>query len=1818
MELVNNRYRVIKSINQNRLVSSYLVVDMKDDYREIVLNILNSEFLPQDLFEYYSREFIILSNIRNANIMSNYNFNIVSFIDNKKSNGDQYFYTSQYYENEMDILTATKDMNMNEILDLFIELCCPVNYLHLKGLMYSEINFSNIIITETDGKYHILLRDLATIELEKYNYKNEKAGSAFFKSPMLLSGEKASRKTDMYSLGVVLLALLQRQKNITFNVSKEMEMLKDHIDSEGENNSGDDEYIFLKNVYPILEKLLYDQNEYPYDYLGELVNDINNTFNLEYSVYIKEEIEKLNFHTKLVGRDSEINHIIKAYDYMIKYQPVKKYFAIHGESGSGKTRFLEEIKYLLQLKRAKIYSSFTLSNLNDSSNKMWVEILRKLIIEADEETIEKYESELIKFFPEIVDRKNAIPTEVLNRDKAKYRLLNRIAGFISDSIKTNPAVIIIDNLHLGNDFTIDTFVYLYNEIVKNKNIIIIFSFSDGESFKNKKFAEFLSTLREKKECEDIILKNLSSEQTALVVQNMLAMPYAPSLLSQRIYSQSYGNPLFVLEIIKNLFSTKTIFINNETGRWNSDYDYDTGYELLPIPNNMEQAVLNQIKDCGDLGHEILKIISVFSNSVSIMDLSDLAKLEVPEIEKAVNELVIKGVLCRKIGDKGYVYDINNKVLKDIVYDKISYKEKIEKHKAAASILEKEYDASIGGNVDELIYHFEKAGLKYKVKKYCIESANRMESLKNRGAEIKNLEKAFSMLSLENKAEKIELSLKIGELYFDDGDVSRAMECFNVSNKIAKNMSHKRYIVDSYIKIARVFHAKNDIKSLNKCIVKIKNVLEEFDYNEGFLECRQLEAVSNVNELNYDSAMLISEELIKECGNEFERIKGDSYKLLGNGYMQEGKIEDAIDFYNRAIKCYEKSNNTKEMLLAMNNIGVIYSDFYQDYETSLNYFIKIKDISEENNYILSAMLAITNMAEIYYTKFKFQDAYNYFKLALEMSVKIDSENSVFYCYNVLSKVSIELNNYEEAYQYNLLSDKELINFPEQGRDIGEHYRCKAELFYLYGSFEEAEKFIRKAINFFKKEDSVINLLSVIQLQYINIRRKDLTNYNTYIKKIINMSLRFVTPESRIKVLCTGAILLLEKGDEFGARKLIEEASKSVIGPITEVVNAQYLYSLGLLSKGNDGLKKLLMSLEIAQKVKNRELIQSISKAIGDYYFSQKNYFYAANYYIEACEMIKDLVYQIPKEYKLKYVNCHNMIKPFRRIAYIKNKYIDGTSELKSIEEKSYIITSNEELQSILNTEVIDEFLLNEDFIKSIRMLHMSFLTTGIFDEKDIIANVGVDTIKNIELIIKYLAGITLATKGILVVEGVQHENTVIASINGDFEPPSNRYIFERVKTTLEPLLILNKGNKNEIDTNVLSKDIKACLCIPICARNNFEDSNNDIDRIRIGYKRANISGYLYLECDRILNNFNQNGLQKCIEITGLLDLLIEKHQLKIAASIDKLTGTLTRKYLEDALTEEIEKAGAIGKLFSIIMYDLDRFKSVNDRFGHQTGDVVLKKVSKIVKDNIGRNDIVGRYGGEEFIIILPDTNVEDAFSVAEELRKKIQNERILGDKAEITVSMGIAAYPVNGQWEQELIEKADQALYVAKENGRNRCQIWDSKFSNKVKGTNKLNGIITGNAVQDSRNVLALVEIIGLINKNISKKDKIYSLLGRIIEIIEAQYGMLLIMNNGKVTERYGRKALTEEWANTIDYNKNSIVSVLEKKLGLYMIDWDDAGSYDLITGNPDWYSIVVVPIIIENDIKGIIYLSASTRFKEFGFNEFNFVNVISDLVATIL
>lgn len=239
--------------------------------------------------------------------------------------------------------------------------------------------------------------------------------------------------------------------------------------------------------------------------------------------------------------------------------------------------------------------------------------------------------------------------------------------------------------------------------------------------------------------------------------------------------------------------------------------------------------------------------------------------------------------------------------------------------------------------------------------------------------------------------------------------------------------------------------------------------------------------------------------------------------------------------------------------------------------------------------------------------------------------------------------------------------------------------------------------------------------------------------------------------------------------------------------------------------------------------------------------------------------------------------------------------------------------------------------------------------------------------------------------------------------------------EDTKTDYGDILMLFAKEKKELF--IQKKDGRSFGAIPLLSENKFvgiltvEDlQTKDFDRFVI------VAMQFALEMKKVL-------LYETVEALAITD---------------SLTGLYTRRYFFERLNEELNRSKKHGFEFAFLSIDIDDFKKCNDAHGHLVGDVILKEVSRIIKENVREIDLVARYGGEEFSLILPETDKKGASLVAERIRKKIEENTFnaYDEKLKITVSTGLSVYPEDASDLDDIIENADKALYAAKNSGKN--------------------------------------------------------------------------------------------------------------------------------------------------------------------------------------
>jgi diguanylate cyclase (GGDEF)-like protein len=248
---------------------------------------------------------------------------------------------------------------------------------------------------------------------------------------------------------------------------------------------------------------------------------------------------------------------------------------------------------------------------------------------------------------------------------------------------------------------------------------------------------------------------------------------------------------------------------------------------------------------------------------------------------------------------------------------------------------------------------------------------------------------------------------------------------------------------------------------------------------------------------------------------------------------------------------------------------------------------------------------------------------------------------------------------------------------------------------------------------------------------------------------------------------------------------------------------------------------------------------------------------------------------------------------------------------------------------------------------------------------------------------------------------------------------------RVFMTSQPMIV---NNIREDDLFIKSETsyVRSIACIPMVVY-------------------SDVVGVINVTNKKDGKEFTEEDVEMLKAVADQAAVAVNKAQLWDMAVTDSLTGLYVRRYFIVKLQEEIHRAERYNKPLSVVMVDLDRFKKINDTYGHDAGDRALKTISQFFQKNIRDIDAIGRYGGEEFVMLIPDADKKAAFCLAERLRKELAKVK-LEDLPPITISLGIATYPSDGTDIEELIKKADAAMYEAKRKGRNRAV----KFSRAIK------------------------------------------------------------------------------------------------------------------------------------------------------------------------
>ncbi len=1800
MELINNRYKIEECLESDHQYSKFLVTDLfkKEQKSKVLLYLIVDSHFTKPFIHYCNKSIYEISSLQQPNIIGVHSYGIVDSIDDKKTKELYYFYTTEYIEQEK-IVFFNSPLTKEDFLNIYSQLSRALDYLLFHGIVYKFLSMETITIYKENNQFKVKLLDLVSTKRLEISKKFMEPLNNSFKAPELTYDNIIGSYTDIYSLGSLLYYLLTYEE---FNVNRLRHRLEELKAANDDN--------WKKRLLEIIMKMTQNDFLERYQTVHEINGAIEEVYGLGYKIEDKSSMECLNFRTPLVGREMELNKIINTID-----KAEKSLILIHGDRGIGKTRLIGEVKHLLRSKKYAILNA-GLSTEEYTFEKLATHLLRPLLKSASVTSFERYAKELVKLIPEIGINRKITPSKVLSEDKELLRLYDRVSNFMIEVTANQPTVITIDDFHLADQTAIEFIDYLLKiNKVKKSPLVIILGFVT-ELYGVEDINSFISQWQMDGTALDFKLSRLTVEDTAEMIKHILGWRQEPLNFAAKILKETDGIPRYIEEIIRELFAQKILYVDysskSKVYTWHISNDT---FANLKIMENIDEAIVRQLNTFDSNTRKILEAVSLFSSAVSLEIISKIIGGDI-KYSEYLGPLTQLKILDEKLEDWGYTYSIYRKQLKEYIYSSIPHKEQVRLHKLISDILEDLYIREGRENKDELIYHLLKSNQKDKVIDYCIEAGDSMLSLRIYTQALVFFTKALNLMEDPLDERRLTLLMKVADIHQNQGKNRVAISNYIEVILLAPKMGKQEIMIDAKIKVGHIYLNRNELAIAEKNFEECIELSRGIDYHEGCMMAGYLQTRVYMHQKNVDAMEETANRYI-QLSRRLGRIDllGMFMSQLGVVEYYKGNYHSAMEHFQSSITLLEEGNKIEETCRPINNIGVILQEKFQNVNEARIYFERALKLAQQYHRIEDIIRYHNNIADAYMFEYNYEKAIDVLIKNQELTIEYEEETARLLGYSNLVESYINLADYKNAYKYLMKALKECqpqlkISLYTEGFVIS-----YAKFYIKMGLFDRALEIFEEYAFVFKQKDSkeYLSMKSWTFFCRLNIGEKVEASELLSVLDLFRESK--LIRDRRLNLL-KAASYFYSRGDMEITQKLLAEDEALISeydNEFLEINRGITLYRTIDKDKSNS-IQKLEELLLKVINTKYKELTWKTYNLLGEAYLQIQDYYKATSCFLDALEAIQQLLNKVPDEFKGSYLINDEKYKIKQRLLLMENAIRGNQLENCGLLDIAGQQEDNLDLNDFFDNTRFKELFQNETFYNLALEQYKKMFPIKVDNTGQLLESFTNDPVYNLDLLLRLSGKYVLATKGVFLgatEEGLER----IASFGQDVNIDEITHIIDKLSTSSFGILV---DNSTDNGGEPLVNDAKALICIPIQERHSRPQRINNDQRRWTPKDQNRIEGYLYLETNKVFNNFSYEAFYECKKLTNLSMLLLENYFLKIYSSIDKLTGAYIRKHFEKVFREKLEVAKEANQTFSIIMADIDHFKNVNDTYGHQRGDLVLAEVGRVVKDNIRSTDYFGRYGGEEFIILLPNTDKQDAFLVAEKIRERFKKANLLGEDVELTISCGISSFPKDGISKETIIEKADRALYTAKEKGRNKTIIWEEGLGFSDKRIDKLAGVVTGNIVQDQRNVLALAEVIELLTDNKSLEEKAFNVMGRLIEILEADECMLFVLKDVEVESVLCRRRFYDEWLNQMSYNEKLLNRVILSKQGEYLIDWEDISHIDILTGTPNWKSVMLIPIFYNGILKGIMYFTVPAKEKEFDFASYNLAKIASNVMGAFI
>jgi len=1526
---------------------------------------------------------------------------------------NEYYQLSDYIQ--------TQKIDVHTFLPLTIAICNKVYEAHKQNNMYHYLSPLEIWFT---ASFEVKIEKFQSIQNEQF--------SAVYMSPeqVVRDSKYINQSTDIYTLGIIFYEMLLGELPYAYNDLLELShtVVTQNIPSLSKRD---------KNIPPIIasiiEKMLLVNQSERYKNILSVAIDLTkvlHTFDTEnevndFKLDTYNNIVDLHNHDTLFGRENEKARL--QYYIDSKTDKSNKIIVVHGKSGMGKSSLISNViehnkhlfSHVCKFKLEQGEESTPYQILYTALRKM-----TKQLIAQDNDIVEKYRHKLqsllgnqaqilIDVIPEIeIIIGKQVEREVSDATDIRINLDNLLVSFMEIFLDVEkPLCIYIDDMQWADRVTIQ---WIKNVVLKLENIVLFMTYRNGDTGirKNHLFTSMLHefSLYELK-VDQIDIVGLSKDDIYQLIENNIQIEESNEIAGI-IFDRTKGNPFFVIQYLKQLQKDVAIWFDIETLEWKCDLNK---IDSLQISDNVFDMLSKSIGSLDDNVRQLLCIASCMGNTFShdllekVFDNNDL-------FEETLALALDSGWIVVDTPNHTRHYRFLHDKMQETIHTFLVDKMLTKVHYKIGCHIEQKRNPFDQNDLLSCVNHLNIGRLYVRDKHFLgqlnIEASFYAKKSGDFPNALKYIKTAMELCFFKASPEETAFMLKErAECEHLCNHSAEAIGYYEKALDLATDKLQKAEIYELLIKL----HC--DLSNFNKAYEIGRVASKNFGVSipKSFTPPR---FVAEFLHLKFKLRTYTVEDLrgLPESHDEdFIML----IRILANTLQAAYQIRPELCVENALIivKLCLAQGVTKESVIGFTVFGVIFQGAILG-NHQLGY-----DYSQLSFDMLKRFDNTTQHAEVKFVC-------GYFATSWKQSAVYTEENWAI------------------AYK--------------NGLEIGDwfHTGCAAagivqSMFMRGVAFEELfskiKYFENILLNIGAKEQHGAMLSVKHTLLNLTGKTQSLLSYNsdTFNEERYVKSLDKYQSEHFAHYYFINKMISLYLHKEYAkAYQIYKEGKRYAKSSKGTLHHTEYMFYHALI------LSKLFFKVNKLKRVKYKKTINNIKNKFMKWAEDCPENFMVRAYMLQA-EMFR--------------INDHHS-----SVFLFYDKAID----LANIYGQKHLVAmaarSTSELYDTLGQYKAAKTYSDE----ALQSFNKWGITQTIYTDNEHHVNLDVNTlIKASEVIAQeyeYSSLLKILIQIVMENAGAQHGFVLLekegsfvvqASANKDTndievmqETPYTEIdeivhpIVNYVLRTKESVVIDDMTQSDIFDVSyVSSRLVKSVLCAPLMLQgelkgliyleNNLLSSVFTEDKVKL---LQYLSGQIVISIE---NTIVYSRLEEKIK-QRTKDLEASKDELKVLASMDSMTQLYNRRYFSEISEELFEINKRVHKNFSLIMLDIDNFKNVNDTYGHHIGDEVIITIAKILRENTRKSDVVCRFGGEEYIILLPETTSEISMDIAENIRELVEQLviKLSRDKElRVTISMGVSMVNTLLDSDVELaINKADNALYEAKRSGKNRvCQYTEN-------------------------------------------------------------------------------------------------------------------------------------------------------------------------------